>query len=310
MSARRGRRKGHLGVQACVKRHTPDLIISDVMMPGMDGFELFKYTKGDARLSAIPFIFISAMEGKEIPRLALKLGAIDFINKPFKSKTLLEKIDSLLRIVKTTKQSFILMKGILSEQSVDELLMHLESEGTTGTLTLLHPDDKEGEIILQKGNIQKIIMDDLSDTEALETMMQWDRGSFVFTQKSNWLEADNKDKEEISDSSSTTESLEGVLSKIHGVRECILVSKEGILQNEVKKDPETKASLTFFLGFSNSRIGSILKMGKPQIISVEKKDGRRFLVLESGNLYICLFLHANAVVEQVINNINKIIGEK
>ena len=60
----------------------PDLILLDVMMPGMDGYEVCRRLKADPRLSEIPVIFISAMVESESEASGLDLGAVDYLTKP------------------------------------------------------------------------------------------------------------------------------------------------------------------------------------------------------------------------------------
>jgi len=61
----------------------PDLILLDVMMPDMDGYEVCRRLKTDALLQGIPVIFISAMSQQEDEAVGLELGAVDYITKPF-----------------------------------------------------------------------------------------------------------------------------------------------------------------------------------------------------------------------------------
>lgn len=61
----------------------PDLILLDIVMPGMDGYEVCKRLKTDKRTSHIPVIFISVKSGKDDEAKGLELGAVDYITKPF-----------------------------------------------------------------------------------------------------------------------------------------------------------------------------------------------------------------------------------
>ena len=74
----------------------PDLIISDVQMPGMSGFELCKYVKSDINLTQIPFILLTALSKENTKFHGYKIGADAYIIKPFNFKFLMVRINSLL----------------------------------------------------------------------------------------------------------------------------------------------------------------------------------------------------------------------
>ncbi|MBE0541269.1 MAG: response regulator [Verrucomicrobia bacterium] len=88
------------GAEALAKarQHPPDLIVSDIMMPEMDGFSLCREWKKDARLKAIPFVFYTATYTDEHDReFALSLGAERFLIKPEKSEVLLRTVHDVLQ---------------------------------------------------------------------------------------------------------------------------------------------------------------------------------------------------------------------
>jgi len=75
------------------RAETPDLIISDALMPGVDGFELLRRIRKEDRLRAIPFIFYSAVyTGDRDRKLALALGADDFIAKPLEPDAFIRRL--------------------------------------------------------------------------------------------------------------------------------------------------------------------------------------------------------------------------
>ncbi len=87
---------GKEGHKTAIKE-IPDLIISDVMMPEMDGFELCKLLKNDKRTCHIPFILLTAKAGLNNEITALEQGADDYIIKPFDVKILKVRVQSLLK---------------------------------------------------------------------------------------------------------------------------------------------------------------------------------------------------------------------
>jgi len=76
----------------------PDMIISDIMMPDMDGLELARTIKGDLNISHIPFILLTAKTDIESKLEALELGVDDYITKPFSLDYLEARIENLLKI--------------------------------------------------------------------------------------------------------------------------------------------------------------------------------------------------------------------
>jgi CheY-like chemotaxis protein len=81
---------------AILKNETPDLILSDVLMPGMTGFEMIEQVKTQAHLAHIPFIFLSALTSNDDQQKALSLGCKHFITKPFKSFEVVKLITATL----------------------------------------------------------------------------------------------------------------------------------------------------------------------------------------------------------------------
>ena len=76
----------------------PDLVLLDVRMPGMDGFEVCRQLKAQERTRDIPVIFLSAEVDQKERAEGLGLGAVDFINKPFLREELLARIDTHLEL--------------------------------------------------------------------------------------------------------------------------------------------------------------------------------------------------------------------
>lgn len=75
----------------------PDLIVSDIKMPGMDGFTLCKHVRANPTLSHIPFIFLTGRGDRVDVRRGMRLGADDYLTKPFEPEELLSAVQVRLR---------------------------------------------------------------------------------------------------------------------------------------------------------------------------------------------------------------------
>jgi adenylate cyclase len=76
----------------------PDLILLDIMMPGMDGYEVCRRLKQDPQTQDIPIIFISAIDGSVDKVKAFEVGGVDYVSKPFQIEEVLVRIEHQLRI--------------------------------------------------------------------------------------------------------------------------------------------------------------------------------------------------------------------
>jgi len=91
----------------------PDLIISDILMPEMDGYELLKNINSNPQTSTIPFIFLTAKAEKSDQLLGMELGADDYLTKPFRCSDLLNTIHHCLQKKKNLEEQY--------ENDLDEL---------------------------------------------------------------------------------------------------------------------------------------------------------------------------------------------
>ncbi len=91
------------GMQAleAVEYNKPDLILLDIMMPGMDGFEVCKRLKANPKTSDIPIIFLTAKTQTEDIVSAFDLGAVDYVTKPFNPSELVVRVFTQLEIKKS-----------------------------------------------------------------------------------------------------------------------------------------------------------------------------------------------------------------
>ena len=80
-----------------VEMYSPDLVMLDIMMPGIDGYKVAEKLKGDEKTRRIPIVFITGLKDLENNIRAFEIGADDFFTKPFNMKLLGVRIRSLLK---------------------------------------------------------------------------------------------------------------------------------------------------------------------------------------------------------------------
>ncbi len=127
----------------------PDVILLDVMMPGIDGFEACKRLKADTRTTAIPVIFVSGKEQSCDKIAGLDLGAIDYITKPYDPGELRARIESVIRTLELQEELFSLavtdeLTGLANRRRFFDVLegeiLKARMEGTCLSLMMLDSD--------------------------------------------------------------------------------------------------------------------------------------------------------------------------
>jgi putative two-component system response regulator len=96
----------------------PDLVLLDVMMPGMSGFEVCEQLKGEPRTRDIPVIFLTAMTELENKTKGFELGAVDYITKPFEILEVKARVQTHLTLREA--REFLANQNAILEQKVDE----------------------------------------------------------------------------------------------------------------------------------------------------------------------------------------------
>ncbi|MBD2014800.1 response regulator [Microcoleus sp. FACHB-53] len=151
---------------AAAYNNAPDLILTDVMMPGMDGFELLRQLRADLRTREIPILLLSARAGEESAVEGLEAGADDYLVKPFSRRELLARVAAKLELGRSrqaaSEQRFrflaesipqmvwtadaIGLVDYYSPRWFDYTGLKLEQIQGLGWQDLIHPEEREHSI--------------------------------------------------------------------------------------------------------------------------------------------------------------------
>lgn len=113
---------GQTGIKIATSTSRPDLILLDIIMPDVDGYQVIKLLKGDEYTNKIPVIFITAKGQEEDEARGFELGAVDYITKPFKPVVVKARIKSHLEL----KRHREFVEWMLKERTKE--LQQLEKE--------------------------------------------------------------------------------------------------------------------------------------------------------------------------------------
>lgn len=139
------------GIQAIqeLSKFYPDLILSDIMMPGMDGYELVNYVQGNPLTSSIPIILLTARAESSDMRRGMQFGADDYITKPFKANDLVQAVRTRLTKQANFNKKFEELKSNISMYIPHELRTPLVSILGFADLIIASLDDLDKEEIRQ-----------------------------------------------------------------------------------------------------------------------------------------------------------------
>lgn len=115
-----------------LKNHQPNLILLDVMMPGMDGFETCRHIKSSPKTASIPVIFMTALDSVDDKVAGFNAGGVDYITKPFQQIEVLARITTHIVLRKQKQQLEKVQRELITQKKL------LEEISITDELTGLH----------------------------------------------------------------------------------------------------------------------------------------------------------------------------
>lgn len=170
----RGLLSDHYDVTACADgaaalksalANPPDLVLTDVMMPGIDGFALLKALREDQRTSTLPVILVSARAGEEAGVEGIAAGADDYLVKPFSARELLARVRTLLHLAGLRREAMAV----------------IEREAETRRYAAIHASEEQVRAHARMLDFAHVFIRDMEDR-----ILLWNRASeerYGFTQE-------------------------------------------------------------------------------------------------------------------------------
>jgi CheY-like chemotaxis protein len=95
---------GREALEVVMSANPPDLVLLDIMMPDMDGYEVLRRIRQHAPTANIPVVFLTALASKQDQRLGLELGAVDYLTKPVSPERVIQRLESHMRATRDARR--------------------------------------------------------------------------------------------------------------------------------------------------------------------------------------------------------------
>lgn len=163
-------------------REAPDIILTDVNMPKMDGWHLLRLVRARPNLAHIPVIFLTTLSSDSDRLRGYRLGVDDYLGKPYKPEELTARVERILmRSRNEAKAVKKALRGDLEQVALTSLLSLAEMERRTGALTLRNGSEKAS-LLLREGAVVRIELPaPHGNKPAMDRffhVLDWQRGHF------------------------------------------------------------------------------------------------------------------------------------
>jgi len=156
---------GEMALKAC-KMDPPELILLDINMPGMDGYEVARRLKENPKLREIPIIFVSGLHEEKNILQGFKVGSVDYIAKPFRTNELIARVETHLKLYRTQKELELYSNHLekLVQQQVSKLTEAYKATIFAMAKLAEYRDDDTGQHIERVRLYAKTLTQQLAET--------------------------------------------------------------------------------------------------------------------------------------------------
>lgn len=160
---------------ARLRQELPDLVLLDVQMPELDGFQMLEQARRERQLAEIPVLMLTSLDRYNLKVKGLEMGADDYIVKPFNRAEILARIKLSLRRSQRYNRNSAAMNGDLTAISLSELLQTMEMGRRTATILLPEMDAR---IYMETGAVVRLEQGRFVGKAAMQRILFRERGRF------------------------------------------------------------------------------------------------------------------------------------
>jgi CheY-like chemotaxis protein len=173
---------GAEGLRQALEEH-PDLIIADIAMPGMDGWDLCSQIRSNPFTSFIPFIFLTSRSEAPDRIRGLQMGADDYLTKPFAMEELIARVNLIFQRMRKNQEAHLIkqqktLSGSTSEMALPDLLQLFGLNQKTGLLRISKLGQLPGRIALEGGRVSWAVLGPALGTKAIFRLLRWTDAHF------------------------------------------------------------------------------------------------------------------------------------
>lgn len=167
----------------------PSLIISDLIMPKMDGIELFKSIRDNDDFPFIPFIILTSIKTEAIEEFSFSFGVDEYLKKPIDKDSLLKIVDKILvstEAFRVTNKNKIVLSGLIKRRFDEKLISNLYQiiqTQRTGIFEIVQNQVNEGYIWIRKGQFLHAEFGYSKGIRTIKRILNMESGRYVFQEK-------------------------------------------------------------------------------------------------------------------------------